>query len=53
VAIKTTTEDGLIADLAQTFADLRRYRWKLNPKKCVFGVPSGKLLSFMVSRRGI
>jgi hypothetical protein len=27
-----------------------KYQWKLNPNKCVFGVPSGKLLSF---NRGI
>ena len=26
---------------------------KLNPTKCVFGVPSGKLLGFIVSSRGI
>jgi hypothetical protein len=26
---------------------------KLNPKKCTFGMPSGKLLGYMVSRRGI
>ncbi|XP_021771207.1 uncharacterized protein LOC110735341 [Chenopodium quinoa] len=26
---------------------------KLNPKKCVFGVRSGKFLGFMVSKRGI
>ena len=25
----------------------------LNPAKCVFGVPSGKLLGFLVSERGI
>lgn len=25
----------------------------MNPKKCVFGVISGKLLGFIVSRRGI
>jgi hypothetical protein len=43
----------LIADLAQTFANLRHYRWKLNPEKYVFDVPSGKLLGFMVSHRGI
>jgi hypothetical protein len=53
VVVKTTNEDNLIADLAQTFANLRVYRWKLNPEKCVFGVPSGKLLGFMVSHRGI
>jgi dsDNA-binding SOS-regulon protein len=29
------------------------YRWKLNPNKCVFGVPSGKLLGFIISHRGI
>jgi hypothetical protein len=46
-------EDNLIADLAQTFANLRCYRWKLNPEKCVFGIPSGKLLGFMVSHRSI
>jgi hypothetical protein len=53
MVVKTTDEDDLIADLAQTFANLQRYCWKLNPEKCVFGVPSGKLLGFMVSHRGI
>ena len=33
--------DGLIVDLEETFANLKRYRWKLNPSKCIFGVPSG------------
>lgn len=28
-------------------------RMKLNPEKCVFRVPSGKLLSFLVSSREI
>src|SRR5438128_8169580 len=37
----------------ETFANLRRFRWKLNPEKCVFGVLSGKLLGFIVSYRGI
>jgi hypothetical protein len=26
---------------------------KLNPEKCTFGVPPGKLLGYMVSHRGI
>jgi hypothetical protein len=26
---------------------------KLNPEKCTFGVPSGKLLGYMVSHHGI
>jgi hypothetical protein len=53
VVIKTKNPDDLIADLEETFSSLRRFRWKLNPTKCVFGVPSGKLLGFIVSNRGI
>jgi hypothetical protein len=53
VVVKTRSPEGLIADLEETFASLRKYRWKLNPTKCVFGVPSGKLLGFIVSNRGI
>jgi hypothetical protein len=53
VVVKTTDEDNLITDLAQTIVNLRLYRWKLNPEKCVFGVPSVKLLGFMVSHHGI
>ncbi|XP_070047243.1 uncharacterized protein [Nicotiana tomentosiformis] len=30
-----------------------RYNLKLNPAKCAFGVPSGKLLGFIISRRVI
>jgi ribonuclease HI len=45
--------DGLIADLEETFSSLHRFWWKLNPTKCIFGVPSGKLLGFIVSNRGI
>jgi hypothetical protein len=48
VVVKTTVEDQLIADLPKTFANLRKFQWKLNPTKCVFGVPSGLLLGFMV-----
>jgi hypothetical protein len=53
VVIKTRNSDTLITDLEETFASLREYRWKLNPNKCVFGVPSGKLLGFIISHRGI
>jgi hypothetical protein len=50
---KTREEEGLISDLAETFDDPRKFKIKLNPEKCTFGVPSGKLLRYMVSRRGI
>jgi hypothetical protein len=53
VVVKTTEEDQLIADLTESFANLREFQWKLNPTKCVFGVPSGLLLGFMVGHRGI
>jgi hypothetical protein len=32
---------------------LNKYQWKLNPKKCIFGVPSGILLGNVVSHDGI
>ena len=53
VVIKTRHVDSLIDDLRLTFTNLRTYDIKLNPKKCVFRVPSGKLPGFVVSNRGI
>ena len=53
MVIKSKTVDNLIADLEETFANLKRYRWKLNPSKCIFGVPSGILLGYIISARGI
>ena len=53
MVVKSKTADNLIADLEETFANLKRYRWKLNPSKCVFGVPSDILLGYIVSARGI
>jgi hypothetical protein len=53
VVVKTKNSSTLIDDLEETFASLCEYRWKLNPNKCVFGVPSGKLLGFIISHRGI
>ena len=53
MVVKTKEFNCFIPDLEETFNSLRSFRWKLNPTKCVFGVPSGKLLGFIVSRRGI
>jgi hypothetical protein len=53
VVIKTKSHDKFIIDLEETFNSLRRFRRKLNPTKCIFGVPQGKLLEFIVSHRGI
>jgi hypothetical protein len=53
MVVKTREEEGLISNLAETFDNLRKFKMKLNPEKCTFGVPSGKLLGYMVSCRGI
>ena len=53
IVVKSREGNTLLGDLEETFASLRKVNIKLNPAKCVFGVPSGKLLGFLVSRRGI
>ena len=53
IVVKSKDKATLIQDLDETFANLRKINLKLNPEKCVFGVPSGKLLGFFVSQRGI
>ena len=42
-----------MADLAETFASLRRANLSLNPEKCVFGIDKGKVLGCLVSTKGI
>ncbi|XP_070013584.1 uncharacterized protein [Nicotiana sylvestris] len=42
-----------IADLRKFCDRLIRYNLKLNPAKCAFGVPTRKLLGFIISRRMI
>ena len=49
VVVKTKHVDTLVDDLRLTFDNLRTYDIKLNPEKCVFGVPVGKLMGFIVS----
>jgi hypothetical protein len=53
VVVRTEKVSTLIDDLDRTFKALNKYRWKLTPKKCVFGVPSGTLLGNVVSQDGI
>ena len=52
IVIKTKEKATLIDDLHETFVNLRRFQMKLNPDKCTFGVPAGKLLGFLMSSRG-
>ena len=53
MVIKSKTADNLIDDLEETFQNLKKFQWKLNPTKCIFGVPSGILLGNIVSHHGI
>jgi hypothetical protein len=52
IVVKSKKRWNLLHDLRETFDNLRKYKMMLNPKKCVFGVSSGKLLGYMVSSRG-
>jgi len=42
---KSKTEEEHLVNLQKLFERLRKYRLRLNPAKCTFGVKSGKLLS--------
>jgi hypothetical protein len=53
VVVKTKVASTLVDDLDQTFKALNKFQWKLNPKKCIFGVLSSILLGNIVSRDGI
>jgi hypothetical protein len=53
IVVKTKKADNLVNDLDVAFKCLRAKNIKLNPEKCVFGVPRGMLLGFIVSKRGI
>jgi hypothetical protein len=53
IVMKTRKADDLVNDLRITFDCLRANGVKLNPEKCVFGVPCGMLLGYILSLRGI
>ena len=51
--VKSKDREGHIANLKKFFERIKKNRLRLNPQKCTFGVTTGKLLSFLVSDRGI
>ncbi|RVW63474.1 Retrovirus-related Pol polyprotein from transposon opus [Vitis vinifera] len=51
--VKSRDRSDHLAALERFFERIRQFRLRLNPKKCTFGVTSGKLLGYMVSERGI
>ena len=52
IAISQTEEEHL-DHLQKLFERLKKYKLRLNPNKCTFGVRSDKLLGFVVSGKGI
>ena len=50
---KSKESEDPISWLRKPLDCLTRYKLHLNPNKCVFGVLSGKLLSYIISQRGI
>jgi hypothetical protein len=53
INVASKNKEDHLADLAETFANMRDARLRLNPEKCVFGVRQGKNLGYLVSHRGI
>ena len=51
--VKSQDRENHLAALQRFFERIRRFRLRLNPKKCTFGVTSGKFLGHIVSKRGI
>jgi hypothetical protein len=53
IMIKSRKTSDLVPDLTEVFAKLSQHGVKLNPEKCIFRVPRGMLLGFVVSEHGI
>ncbi|GJX85673.1 reverse transcriptase domain-containing protein [Tanacetum coccineum] len=53
MVVKSRDDKMLLADIAETFYNLKKINMKLNPKKYSFGVEEGKFLGYMVTSEGI
>ncbi|KAM0980525.1 hypothetical protein ACFX2A_013956 [Malus domestica] len=53
IMVKGKQRSDHIHNLAETFNILRKYKIKLNPTKCTFGVSSSRFLGYLVTQRGI
>jgi hypothetical protein len=53
IIVASKNKEDHLANLTETFANMREARLRLNPEKCVFGVRKGKILGYLVSHRGI
>ena len=53
IVVMSLEKSKHVADLEELFVTIARYKLKLNPEKCVFGVEAWKFLGFLLSERGI
>jgi ribonuclease HI len=53
IVVASKNKEDHLADLVETFANMRDARLRLNPEKCIFGVRQGKILGYLLSHRGI
>ena len=53
MVVTSQQKEQHVADVEELFTMIAKYRLKLNPEKCVFGVEAGKFLGFLLSERGI
>lgn len=53
MVVKSKKSEDHLKDLDEAFNILDQYNMKLNPYKCHFGMRSGMLLGYMVTKRGI
>jgi hypothetical protein len=48
IVVKSTSTRGHLGDLRQVFEQTRRFKLKMNLKKCAIGVSAGQFLGFLV-----
>jgi hypothetical protein len=53
IVVVRKKKKNYIADLVETFVNMREVKLKLNLEKCVFGITKGKVLGCLVSTKGI
>jgi hypothetical protein len=53
MVVKSKQTGELVPDLMTVFEKLRSFQVRLNPEKCIFRLPRGMLLGFVVSECSI
>lgn len=53
IVVKSKTRTGHLWVLEQVFERCRKYKLRMNPMKCAFGMSAGNFLGFLVHHKGI